>query len=172
MAARALLIGVDPDEAATLRFRDRIIAAGIPLLLIPLLAIVLVAAFRPAGNSAWAILQLVAFSLSVTLPTYPVVVLTSYWFSKRGLIGALPFLGAGAALGTVASSLLLLLVFTEVPVKWDEALLTLMSWAALGAVYAGIAWLSLLVLRIDLYFDLSEDGADGEAPRNPPSDSP
>lgn len=169
MSARALLIGIDPDDAATLRLRDRIIAAGIPLVLVPLIAVFLHVTFQPAGNSPWAFLLLVAFSMIVTLPAFPIVVLASYWFSRRGLIGALPFLGAGAAFGTLATGIAVLSVSTEISMAWDEALMTLASWVIVGAVYASIAWLSLVLLRIDLYFDISER-AGSATPQKPPRD--
>lgn len=151
MLARTLIIGPGPDQAASLRFRDRAIALGVPMLLVPLVAFIAYWWLQPPGNSPWVFLLLPAYGAILSVPAYPVVLAASYVASRRGWIGLIPFALSGAILAGGAALIFASIMVAELQGTLWEFALTAMSWSAMGAVYAALAWLTLLVLRPDLY---------------------
>ena len=134
---RALLIGTASNAVTTVRMRDRLIAAGLPLIVLPLLFRVLSAFLpQPFPPGLSGIIGFFNSTLFVTVPLLPIVVLLSIPIIKRGWIGVLPTLAIGFCLGSAVAFLVNMLGLEETRPAVGEVIVTLIVTGLLGAFFA------------------------------------
>ena len=136
--------------------RDRLLAAGLPLIVLPLLAILAFFLLEPSTTGPGVFLAVLGYSLFVTAPVFPVVVLLSYPVARKGWIGLAPILAIAFLLAGALAGVSWLSTKGEMRPEPLDVLTSMFGFGLIGSVFGLFVWLAMILIRTELYFDLSD----------------